>query len=261
MSLKGNLGGILLANRINGTRIDKIDKQFRPKSLDEAYKVQFAIHKELEKTKIGLRTGWKIGCTTNVMQNYLGIHTPCAGGIFEGTEYRGDVNVPFSHYVRPGVECELAVKISEDTEVGFCSYTAETISKHVDSIAAAIEIIDDRWEDYSSIDTPSLVADDFFAAGIVLGDFFLRDLVNPKMLCGNMVINGEIIGEGIGSDIMQDPYNALAWIANWLSNSKQNLKQGEIIMLGSIVQTQWVSKGDKVEVEIEKLGKTSVTFY
>ena len=162
--------------------------------------------------------------------------------------------------MRPGVECELAVKISEDTEVGFCSYTAESISKHVDSIAVAIEIVDDRWEDYSSIDTPSLVADDFFAAGIVLGEFFVRDLVNPKMLCGNMIINGEIIGEGIGSDIMQDPYNALAWIANWLSNSKQNLKQGEIIMLGSIVQTQWVSKGDKVEVEIEKLGKTSVTF-
>ena len=32
-------------------------------------------------------------------------------------------------------------------------------------------------------------------------------------------------------------------------------------MLGSIVQTQWISKGDKVEIEIEKLGKTSVTFY
>jgi 2-keto-4-pentenoate hydratase len=76
-----------------------------------------------------------------------------------------------------------------------------------------------------------------------------------------MIINGEIMGEGIGSDIMQDPYNALAWIANWLSNRKQNLKQGEIIMLGSIVQTQWVSKGDKVEVEIEQLGKTSVIFY
>ena len=261
MSIKGNLGDILLANRINGTRIDKIDKKFRPKSLDEAYKVQFAIHKELEKTKIGLRTGWKIGCTTNVMQNYLGIHTPCAGGIFKGTEYRGDVRVPFSDYVRPGVECELAVKISEDTEVGFGSYTAETISKHVDSISAAIEIVDDRWEDYSSIDTYSLIADDFFAAGIVLGKFFKNDLVTPKILNGNMVINGEMIGEGIGADIMHDPYNALAWIANWLSSSNQNLKQGEIIMLGSIVQTQWISKGDKVEIEIEKLGKTSVTFY
>ena len=76
-----------------------------------------------------------------------------------------------------------------------------------------------------------------------------------------MVINDEIIGEGMGSDIMQDPYNALAWIANWLSSNNQNLKQDEIIMLGSIVQSQWVSYGDKVEVEIEKLGKTSVTFF
>ena len=258
---KYNLGTILLSNRINGTKIDKIDKKLRPKSLNEAYKVQFEIHKELEKTKLGIRTGWKIGCTTDVMQNYLGIHTPCVGGIFEGAVYKGAAKVPFSNYVRPGVECELAVKISEDTNIGFSSYTAETISKHVDSIAEAIEIVDDRWEDYSSIDTNSLIADDFFAAGIVLGEFFERDLVNPKILHGNMVINDEIIGEGMGSDIMQDPYNALAWIANWLSSNNQNLKQGEIIMLGSIVQSQWVSYGDKVEVEIEKLGKTSVTFF
>ena len=135
------------------------------------------------------------------------------------------------------------------------------VLRSVDSIAVAIEIVDDRWEDYSSIDTNSLIADDFFAAGIVLGEFFERDLVNPKILHGNMVINDEIIGEGMGSDIMQDPYNALAWIANWLSSNNQNLKQGEIIMLGSIVQSQWVSYGDKVEVEIEKLGKTSVTFF
>ena len=175
--------------------------------------------------------------------------------------YKGEAKVPFSNYVRPGVECELAVKISEDTNVGFSGYTAETISKHVDSIAVAIEIVDDRWEDYSSIDTNSLISDDFFAAGIVLGEFFERDLINPKILHGNMVINDEIIGEGMGSDIMQDPYNALAWIANWLSSNNQNLKQGEIIMLGSIVQSQWVSYGDKVEVEIEKLGKTSVTFF
>ena len=134
MSIKNNLREILLANRINGTRIDTIDKQFRPKSLDEAYKVQFEIHKELEKTKIGFRTGWKIGCTTDVMQNYLGIHTPCVGGIFEGTEYNGDVKVPFSDYVRPGVECELAVKISKDTKIGFSSYTAETISWSILSI-------------------------------------------------------------------------------------------------------------------------------
>ena len=108
---KYNLGTILLSNRINGTKIDKIDKKLRPKSLNEAYKVQFEIHKELEKTKLGIRTGWKIGCTTDVMQNYLGIHTPCVGGIFKGAVYKGAAKVPFSNYVRPGVECELAVKI------------------------------------------------------------------------------------------------------------------------------------------------------
>ncbi len=33
----------------------------------------------------------------------------------------------------------------------------------------AFEIVDDRYEDWRITDTPTLVADDFFAAGALLG--------------------------------------------------------------------------------------------
>jgi 2-keto-4-pentenoate hydratase len=38
------------------------------------------------------------------------------------------------------------------------------------------------------------------------------------------------------------------------------LKSGQFILLGSIVETKWVNKGDLVEIEIDKLGKASVEF-
>ena len=39
----------------------------------------------------------------------------------------------------------------------------------VASCMAGMEIVDDRYVDYKSLDTPTLIADDFFDAGCVLG--------------------------------------------------------------------------------------------
>ena len=51
---------------------------------DEAagYRIQRAVH-DLLLPQAGSLVGYKIGCTSPVMQHYLGIPHPCAGGVFE----------------------------------------------------------------------------------------------------------------------------------------------------------------------------------
>ena len=44
-----------------------------------------------------------------------------------------------------------------------------SVARAIDACMAAIEVVDDRYEDYKSLDTPTLIADDFFNAGCVLG--------------------------------------------------------------------------------------------
>ncbi|GIT59083.1 MAG: hypothetical protein Ct9H300mP19_10310 [Dehalococcoidia bacterium] len=64
-----------------------------------------------------------------------------------------------------------------------------------------------------------------------------------------MTINGKEVGKGSTGDILGHPFEALAWLANSLATRGKNLKTGEIVMLGSVVETQWVLPGDEVSIE------------
>ena len=66
---------------------------------------------------------------------------------------------------------------------------------------AAIEIVDDRAIDYGLVDAPLLVADNSFNAGCVLGER-VSDWQNLDLagLPGRMLINGDVVGEGVGGD-------------------------------------------------------------
>ena len=75
-----------------------------------------------------------------------------------------------------------------------------------------------------------------------------------------MSINNKLVGEGTGKDILGDPLNALDWFLSFNFNKDNHPKAGDLISLGSLVQTQWVQKNDKVKVEIEKIGNVEVKF-
>jgi 2-keto-4-pentenoate hydratase len=57
----------------------------------EGYKVQRAVH-DLLLPQVGSLVGYKIGCTSAVMQEYLDIPHPCGGGVFAkgGARERGE---------------------------------------------------------------------------------------------------------------------------------------------------------------------------
>ena len=105
---------------------------------------------------------------------------------------------------------------------------------------AAIEVVDDRYEDYRALDVPTLIADDFFNAACVLGVPVAawRDL-DLAALRGRMSINGADVGTGRGGDILGHPLEALAWLANALVARGSCLESGEFV-LGSVVETRWV---------------------
>ena len=46
------------------------------------YEVQRRQH-ELLRSDLGAVTAFKIGCTASVMQKFIGVDHPCAGGMFE----------------------------------------------------------------------------------------------------------------------------------------------------------------------------------
>ena len=253
--------GILALTRVRNRKIDGLPDEYRPADEAEAYQVQEQLHSLLNESGFGKRVGYKIGCTTPVMQNFLGIANPCAGGVFNTSTNYVATTVDFAKYSHPGVECEIAAFIGADLVPDDRGFTRESVAPAVKALFGAIEIVDDRWTDYKTVDTPSLIADDFFASGIVLSQPTpAKDAPDLANAVGHMTINGQRVGQGTTGDILGHPFEALAWLANSLAARGKHLVEGEIVMLGSVVETRWVTPGDEVAIDIEGVGCALVKF-
>ena len=253
--------GIFTRARLEQAVIGALPAQICPPDLDAAYALQEALGARLDATALGPRVAHKIGCTTQVMQQYLRIPHPCAGRVHRETVWHENAALPHGTFCKPGVECEIAVRLARPLPAAQAPFDAEAVRTAVGACMAAIEVVDDRYEDFRAQTTPTLVADDFFNAGCVLGraveDWQDLDLASLK---GAMRINGREVGTGTGADVLGHPLNALAWLATNMTERGGQLNAGDVILLGSVVQTNWVAPGDNVEVEIEGLGQAAVSF-
>jgi 2-oxo-3-hexenedioate decarboxylase/2-keto-4-pentenoate hydratase len=233
----------------------------RPADERDGYAVQEALHGLLTDAGLGSVAGHKIGCTTPVMQAFLGIPNPCAGGVHAATVHEGRAEVHHRDYVRVGAECEITVRLGADLAPAGAPFDRERVAPAVDAVLAAMEIVDDRYRDYRTLGVATLIADDFFNAGCVLGPPVARwrELDLPA-LRGATRLNGTEIGRGEGRAVMGHPLEALAWLANLRARLGLGLRAGEFVLLGSVVETRWVEAGDQVAVSIEGLGEVTAVF-
>ncbi len=241
--------------RLEGLAVEPLGADDRPADLAAAYAIQDRVHALLGETRFGRRIGWKIGCTTRVMQAYLGIDAPCAAGLFEGTRHRSPARLRSGGFRRIGIECEIALRLARplDGTGGVPDFAA--VSAAIESAMPAIEIVDDRYADWRSLGAPTLIADDFFAAGCVVGEAVPADaLPDLAAAIGVMTINDAERGRGIGGDVLGHPYAALAWLAASLAARGRRLEAGEIVLTGSLVETRWLQVGDHARIAIEGLG-------
>ena len=250
----------IAAARRNRMPLQSLASDIAPRDEAEGYRIQRAVH-DLLLPQFGALTGYKIGCTSAVMQQYLGIPHPCAGGVFAKGVHDSGVALRASEFVRVGVECEIAVRLARDLAPSQAPFTADDVAQAIEAYLPAIEIVDDRYAKWETLGAPTLVADDFFAAGCVLGEPVARAQA-PELLdvVGCAIINGLEISRGTGADVLGHPHRALAWLVNHLAAEGRSLHAGQIVLTGSLVKTVWLKPGDGVMMDLSGLGKVSVTF-
>src|SRR6266436_1095438 len=223
-----------------------------PASLDEAYAIRRAYQEIEETTGRGAIAGYKIGLTTPIMQKLCGVDEPCYGAIFSSEVHHGEARLATVDYCRLGIETEIAVRLGEDLPQGG---GRERIVGAVESCMAAIELLEDLRHDYKRLSAAAMVAGNVWNAGVVLGapvtDWRRLDLA---AVTARLTINGREIGAGKGGDVMGNPLNALAWLADKLAAAGTPLKRGMIVMTGSMVPIQFPGGGDHAVVEVEGLG-------
>ncbi|MEL7466254.1 MAG: fumarylacetoacetate hydrolase family protein [Pseudomonadota bacterium] len=246
-----HLAGLRLRDGI-APPIDDLPEAIRPSNLNEAYAVQARLRDRLS-PHLGSVAGWKIGCTSKVMQDYLGVDHPCMGTLFAQQLHRGRAALKAADYRKLGLECEIAVRMARDLAPG------EDPAAAVGAVMCSVEIVEERFADFSKCAKESLVADDFFSMGCVLGDEHgLKDLPDLKTLRGGFWVNGEEVATGLGAAIYGDPLDALRWLAK-TREPEGGLKAGEVATLGSVVKTIYPSAGDEVEARFESLGALKIS--
>jgi 2-oxo-3-hexenedioate decarboxylase/2-keto-4-pentenoate hydratase len=251
---------IIATNRRNRSRLNSLPANIAPRDEAEGYRIQRAVH-DLLLPHVGAIVGYKIGCTSAVMQQYLNIPHPCGGGVFARGVHDSGVSLPARDFVRVGVECEIAVRLARDLPASQAPFTVETVALAVEAYHPAIEIVDERYADWQSLGAPTLVADDFFAAGCVLGNPMARSAA-PDLLgvVGRAIVNGVEAGRGTGADVLGHPHNPLAWLANHLAEAGRGLRAGQIVLTGSLVKTIWLTAGDEVTMDLSGLGTVQAAF-
>ena len=250
-----------LRQRRNGRRppVDAIPEAFRPQSLDDAYAVQEAARPLIAARGRGAPVGWKIGSTSPPMQAALGIPFPCAGTLYAGTVHRGHAALSRSDYSKLGLECEIAVRLSRDLPGRAGGHDRASVLPSIAAVMTSVEIVEWRFQDIRNAGVPSLVADDFFSCGCVLGaEQPPAILADDADIPGRFMVDGEVASAGNARDILGHPLNSLAWLADHCAARETPLRAGDIITLGSIVAALRLDRPGHVEASFDGLGAVTV---
>ena len=236
-------------------QIDILPAELMPADLGEAYAIRAAFE-AIERPRRGEVAGYKIGLTTPIMQKLCGVDEPCYGAIFASEVHHDRATLTTADYCRLGVETEIAVRLGQDLSQGG---DKDRVAAAVESCMAAIELLEDLRHDYKRLSAAAMVAGNVWNAGAVIGtpvtDWRRLDLAT---VTSRLTITGREIGAGKGGDVMGNPLNALAWLADKLAAAGTPLKRGMIVLTGSMVPIQFPGPGDRALVEVEGLGSAEL---
>ncbi|WJR77393.1 fumarylacetoacetate hydrolase family protein [Bradyrhizobium sp. NP1] len=243
----------LLAEHKAATRFHTMDGLA---AIADAYDVQDR-YVALLRAAHGESIGYKVGLTSQTMQTFCGIDHPIAGVVLATRVHRSGARIRRADFGRLGLEFEIAVRVKSDVPASAASYTAATIAPHVESVCAAIELVDDRAADYGSLDVRSLVSDNSWNGGIVLSDF-ITAWPDLEAVPGRASRDGAPIGEGHGRDILGHPFNSVAWLAAHLAARGEALKAGQVVMTGSVMKTVFPTEDAAYRFDLEGIGTVEV---
>ena len=250
-------GEYLAAEYVAERPLDIMRQDFAPRSQAEAYAIQQVFQTCMTAVR-GPAVGYKIAYTNAIMRERSGVNAPCSGRILSTGVLDSPATVRRADFLRLGVECEVAVRMASELPASGAPYSREDITDAIEWLAVSFEVIDGRPGADAEGQDPALkaIVTNISNAGAVLGESIANWLdIDLAASRGSLVVNGELIGEGVGSDVLGHPVEPVAWLANNLSDMGQSLEAGAIVLTGSFVPPYMLDAGDSAIVAIDGLGE------
>ncbi len=230
--------------------------QGRGLSLDDAYRLQDALRETLVAAGARL-AGWKAGFTTAAAQEQFGVPAPVCAFLLAADFFPSGAALPAARFVGPAVEAEVALVMASD--LAGPGVTAARAALAVAGALPALEIVDFRYT--GTPQGTDIVAEGIFASAVVLGGA-LTPIAGLDLALEGLVYeqNGAVAATNTAAEVMGNPVNALAWIANHLGARGLGLRAGDIVMTGSVSKILRPKAGDTVRATYTRLGSVGVRF-
>lgn len=231
--------------------------------IDDAYAIQQAGVRLAERDGRVLRAR-KIGLTSKVMQEAVGITEPDHGVIYDDMFYGHGDTIPFDRFIAPRLEVELAFVLGAELRGPGCS--VDDVLAATDYVTPAVEILDARFQ-MTDPDTGSTrtivdtISDNAADAGIVVGAqrFGPRELDLP-WVCAVLRRNGVVEESGVAAAVLDHPATGVAWLADRLARHDVSLRAGELLLAGSFTRPLWVHRNDEFVADYGALGRIEFRF-
>lgn len=252
----------LLAAETDRRQIGLLSVAHPDMTLDDAYAIQSA--QMQPRLDAGRRIlGWKIGLTSKVMQDALGIDTPDSGVLYDDMLFDSGARVPNSRYIEPRVEAEIAFVLKAPLAG---DVTRDEVLAATDYVTPALEILDTRilrtdpesGQRRKIFDT---VADNAANAGIVLGETRHAPAAFDLRWVGAIVKkNGETVATGLGAGVLDDPVDGLVWLARRMHTYGQRMEAGEVVLSGSFISPIECPSGTEIDADFGAFGRVRIDF-
>ncbi len=246
----------LLQGRVGRQAVAPLTERVPDLSLEEAYSIQHALEQAL--LLRGERVvGWKVGFTGRAAQQNYGVTEPVAGFLLASGVFSGGDVVPVSRFAGLGVEVEVAFLMKADLAGPGVTPISALLS--VEGAMPSFELIDYRFSGKPrGVD---MIADGVAGNAIVLGrpltpvaalDLSLEGVVYEQ--------NGQVVATNTAAEVLGNPLNSLAWLANTLGKMGRTLRAGDVVLTGSISKILRPQAGESIRASFTRLGSVSCRF-
>ena len=149
--------------------------------------------------------------------------------------------------------------MAKDLPPSGAPYTREQISAAVKSLHPAIEIVDTRFSSLQkgALTIADTVNDAHWIYGDGIADWQQLDIINTPV---TMAINGEVVVNGNGSEVLGDPMTSLVWLINEHAAQREGVRAGQFITTGSCTGLYKAPAGCEAKATFGELGELSVKF-
>jgi 2-keto-4-pentenoate hydratase len=252
----------LWAAEHNLAPIDPLTEAFPGIDVVDAYEIQLINIRR--KIAAGARVrGHKVGLSSPVMQQMMGVDEPDYGHLLDAMVLDEDAPIPAARYCYPRIEVEIGYLLGSALPGADC--TEADVLAATEYVVPSFELIDSRIRDWR-IKLADTIADNAFSAGVILGEARRTpaelaargiDLANIDAV---LYSGRDEIARGNTSAVLGNPTGCVAWLARKVAGFGVKLEAGHLILPGSCTRAIDARPGTTFRAEFAGLGTVTASF-